>query len=498
MAVQFTGLASGLDTQSIVADIMAVERMKVTNIEKNKAKVEMQKDAWSEMNTKLYSFYKEELFSFKTEGTYSQKSLKSSNESVISLNDGSDATNGSHSIEVVNMAKGSFVTGNEINASSQTTADELFDFTGSVTINIKTNVADGFGVDNEITILETDTIEDITNKIKDLGLDLDVNFDEGFKRLFISSEATGEAVQLSVTGNGNSDAESLLGALGLTVAGGVVEGNLGVDAKFNYNGTELTNASNKVTLNGLDFTINADTGTSTIAVATDTDAVYDKVSAFITKYNELMGIINTKLDVASARGYEPLTADEKDAMSDSEVELWENKIKNALLRNDSTLRGIRTDMRSRLTTSSGIDNTDLKYKYLSDLGIVTGNYTEKGQLHIHGDEDDDLYSLKTNRLREAIENNPDDVMKFLTAIGKDLYDNMAAKMSSNSVSSALTFYGNKSMDDKVKSYDEDILKLEERLAAVEARYYRQFTAMEKAMQSSNSTGNWLSQQLGSL
>ncbi len=54
------------------------------------------------------------------------------------------------------------------------------------------------------------------------------------------------------------------------------------------------------------------------------------------------------------------------------------------------------------------------------------------------------------------------------------------------------------MDDKISRYDKSILRLEERLAAVEDRYYKQFTAMERAIQASNSTGDWLAQQLGSL
>lgn len=498
MAIQFTGLASGLDTESIIAELVSVERIKVDNVIKNKIQLEWRKDAWAEMNTKLYSFYKKELFDLKTTGTYNQKALRSSNESVISLNDGSTASNGAHSIEVLNMARGSSITGNEINASLTTTADELFDFTGSLTINIKSNKADAFGASNEITILETDTIADITNKIKELDLGVDVNFDEGFNRFFVSSQETGDAVQLSISGNGNPDAESLLGALGFNVAGGVVDGNSGVDARFKYNGAELTNASNTIALNGLNFSINADSGTSTISVATDVDAIYDKVTAFIDKYNELMGQMTEKLDAPSARGYKPLTAEEKEAMTDNEIELWEKKIKDSLLSGDSTLRGIRTDIRMQLTTSSAIDTTDLKYKYLSDLGIVTGDYTEKGKLHVHGDEDDELYALKTNKLREAIESNPDDVMEFLTTLGDKMYETMADKMSSNNVSSALTFYNNKSMDEKIKNYDKDILKLEERLAAVEDRYYKQFTAMEKAIQSSNSTGDWLAQQLGSL
>lgn len=498
MAIQFTGLASGMDTQSIVNELMAVERTKVDDIRKDKIRTEWEKDAWAEMNTKLYSFYKEELFSFKSTGTYSQKSLKSSNESVVSINDGSTASNGAHSIEVTNMAKGSFITGSEISATADTTVDTLFDFTGPLTINIKSGTADAFGVDNEITINETDTISDVLDKIKGLDLGIDVNFDEGFKRIFMSSQETGDDVQLSITGNGNGDAESLLSAMGLTVAGGTVDGSVGEDAVFKYNGTELRSDTNEVSLNGLKFTINAESGTSTLAVSTDVDAIYDKILAFVDKYNEIMDVMNTKLSAASARGYEPLTSDEKSAMTDDEIKLWETKVKDSLLRNDRILGGLRTDIRMKLTVADGVDTSGMTYKSLSELGIVTGNYTEKGKLHIHGNEDDELYAIKTNLLREALEDDPDAVMELFTAVGQELYQTMADKMSSSSTSSALTFYNNKSMDAQMDSYDDSILRLEARLAKVEERYYKQFTAMEQAIQKSNSTGDWLAQQLGGM
>lgn len=500
MGIQFTGLASGLDTQSIVADLMKVERTKVESIEKDKTRVEWTKSAWSELNTKMYSFYKGDLFSFKSYGSYNQKSITSSNESVVKINDGSKATNGVHTIDINSMAKGSFLTGSKLadDVTSSTTIGELAGISGSVTLNIKTNTSDVFDASNEITVSDTDTISDVLTKINDLGLDLNTSFDNTFKTMFLSSTETGQDVQLSMTGNGDPNANAVLTALGFTLAGDNAVGSTGSDASFDYNGTTFASASNEVTINGLNFDILAETGSSNIVVNTDTEAVYESIKSFINSYNELIVEMGIKLDADSARGYDPLTSDEKSAMTDDEIETWETKIKNSLLKNDTTLSSIRNEMRSILTVSSGLDTSDLSYNFLSELGIVTGNYTEKGMLHIEGDSDDPLYSTSDNKLKEALENDIEGVSEFFANLGQHLYDQMYERMKSTTLSSSLTFYNDKMMDTKMDDYDDDIARLEERLAAVEERYYKQFTAMEQAIQQSNSTGDWLAQQLSAL
>ncbi len=517
MGIQFTGLASGLDTQSIIKDLMKVERMKVENVEKDKTKAEWKKEVWSEMNTKLYSFYKDDLFKFKSSGTYSQKSVKSSNESVISMNTSTGAVRGSHSIEIMNMAKNSSLTSSKqvsltsdgTKATKATKMSELITFDGEnpVTLRLGTTGAPQYNGDGdlvnfeEVTITKDDTIATVMSKVKDLDLDLNMSYDETYGRFFVSSTKTGADVQLAIKAD-TAEAQSLVDAMGLAGAGfgvdGVTLAAAGEDASFKYNGTELSSASNEVTVNGLSFDILADSGTSTVTVNQDTDAIYDSVKDFILKYNEILDTMNTKIGADSARKYKPLTDEEKEAMTDKEVELWENKIKDSLLRRDDTLTSIRSEMRSTLTLSSGVDVEGLDYQYLSDLGIVTGSYTENGMLHIQGDEDDTLYSLKENELRDAIENDPDAVMEFFTKIGTKLYDSMAERMKSSTTSSALTFFEDKAMDKKVDEYDDRIAQLEDRLNMVEQRYYNQFTAMEQAIQKSNSTGDWLSQQLSAL
>lgn len=499
MGIQFTGLASGLDTQSIISDLMKVERMRVENVKKEKILTEWRKEAWDEMNAKLYSFYKTELFEFKSQGTYSQKALSNSNESLISMNNSAEAVRGSHAITINQMAKGSFLTGGELTTdlggipiTSSTTAEDLFTFVDPVndtkTLTIST---DGGNTTHDVTIVATDTITNIVDKVNTLDLELDISFDSNFNRLFLSSTETGSDVQLELSGD-----DEVLTNLGFAI--GARAGSAGSDAEFNYNGTDFTSSSNEINVNGLSFDILEDSGSATVTVTQDTDAVYESVKSFVLKYNELMVEFAEKIGAESTRGYEPLTDEEKLTMSEDDIKLWEAKIKDSLLRRDDNLTSISNKLRNTLTLSSGIDTTDLTYKTLSSLGIVTGGYQENGLLHIEGDEDDPIYGLKDNKLREAINEDFDAVTELMTALGDELYSDFGERMKSSFLSSALTFHNDKEIDRQIEDYEDEIFNLEGKLSMIEERYYKQFTAMEQAIQRANSTGEWLAQQLGGM
>jgi flagellar hook-associated protein 2 len=492
MGIQFSGLASGLDTTSIIRDLMKVERTRVETVEKEKVLAEWKKEAWTEMNAKLYSFYTKEAFDFKSSGTYLKKQLTSSNPSLVTMNASKEASGGTHAIEVTTMAKGSFLTGTELtNVTSTSTAAEMFGITADGVISLS---LDGGITTTDVAIKTTDTMADITKNMKALGLDLNVSYDSNFKRMFLSSTKTGTGVNIQISGD-----EAILSGLGFgTAAAPNRTGSVGVDAAFKYNGTSLTSSTNVISVNGLSFNILGEGGSSTITVTQDTDAIYNTVKTFLNKYNELMAEMNTKIGADSTRTFKPLTTEEKSAMTDEDVTLWETKIKKSLLRRDDTLTSITSSLRGFLTGASGVDTSSFTYKSLSSLGIVTGNYTEKGLLHIEGDEDDSLYSVKTNKLRNAINDNPEAVQELMTAIGTKLYSDLNTRMKSSTLSSALTFYNDKSMTKTISAYDTKISDLEDRLAAVEARYYKQFTAMEQAIQRSNSTGDWLTQQLAGM
>ncbi len=333
------------------------------------------------------------------------------------------------------------------------------------------------------------------------------SFDEQMVK-YIKNEITGGTPtadgksQLSLLGldeidsTGKTSADDITGTSGLSI-------KWASDAVIVLDGAELTGSSNNFSVNGLTLSLTSTTLNQTtgkydeiaLTVNNDTQAAYDMVKNFVKKYNEILEEMNTKYNAKSARDYDPLTDEQKEAMSDDEIEKWETKIKDSLLRRDSTLNSLISTMRSSLQVTVDVDGK--KYS-LSSFGIKTSSdYTEKGKLHIFGDEDDDTYSSETNALMEALESNPEAVMKTLAQAGQNLYDSLTKKMSKTSLSSALTFYNDKQLDDAQTDYKKRIEELEEKLKDLEDRYYNQFTAMETALAKLQNSSSAITNYFGS-
>lgn len=268
------------------------------------------------------------------------------------------------------------------------------------------------------------------------------------------------------------------------------------DSKITLDGAELTNTGNSFSVAGVTYNLkNLTAGAKvSITVTNDTQAVFDKVKDFVKSYNELLEEMNTLYSADSSRGYEPLSDEEKEAMSDEQIELWENKIKDSLLRRDDTLSSVLSTMRSSLQTSVTVNGN--KYS-LSSFGIATSSdYTEKGKLHIYGDSEDSEFAEKTDRLLEQFSNNPEEAGTALSKIFGNLYNSLQDKMKSSSVSSALTFYNDKQMKKQITTYSKDISNWETKLEEMENRYYKQFTAMETALSKLQSQSSYLTSLMG--
>lgn len=271
----------------------------------------------------------------------------------------------------------------------------------------------------------------------------------------------------------------------------------GQDAAFTLNDVDYTSSTNETTINGVTLTLSGTTQpgeTISFTVTNDVDGVYKMVKDFVKEYNDILDELNGLYYADSAKGYDPLTDDEREAMSEKEIEKWEQKIKDSLLRRDDTVSGITSTMRNSLLTTVEYDGK--KYS-LSSFGIVTSSdYTEKGKLHIKGDEDDSTYSSDTNKLKAALEENPDAVMSVLTNIMGNLYSNLQDKMKKTSMSSALTFYNDTYMKNQLNQLNKQISADEKKLTKLEDKYYKQFTAMEVAMQKMQEQSSYLSSYLG--
>lgn len=271
----------------------------------------------------------------------------------------------------------------------------------------------------------------------------------------------------------------------------------GVDAKFTLNGVEFTSASNETTVNGVTLTLTGTTAKDEVinfTVTNDTDAVYNMIKDFINEYNTILEEMNTLYYAESARGYDPLSDDEREAMSDTDIEKWETKIKNSLLRRDTSLGSVMDAMKNAMLTSVTVDG---KRYSLASFGIGTSSaYTERGKQHIQGDEDDDTYSASTNKLREALESDPDTVMQVFSGVMTKMYSTMQDKMKKTTLSSSLTFYNDVYMKNQLVTLNKQIAKDEDKLTDLEDKYYNQFAAMETALAKLQSQQNQLAGYLG--
>lgn len=282
----------------------------------------------------------------------------------------------------------------------------------------------------------------------------------------------------------------------------------GQDSEIYVNGAKYTGTSNTFSINGLTITATGVTGTSydatetnavSATVNTDTQGIYDKVKDFLTQYNALINEMTSLYNADSAKGYDPLTSEEKDAMSDSEVELWESKIKASLLRRDDTLSSLISSMTTAMSKSVQING---KSYSLSSFGIKTLGYfnaaeNEQNAYHIDGDEDDSATSGNTDKLMAAIASDPDSVVEFMQQMSTNLYNAIDAKMKTSSLSSVYTVYNDKEMASEYSDYTDLIKKWEDKLQDQEDYYYKKFSAMETALAKLNSSSSALTGLLGS-
>lgn len=275
----------------------------------------------------------------------------------------------------------------------------------------------------------------------------------------------------------------------------------GQDAEILLNGAKFSSSTNTFTVNGLTLTAMEETHGSevTLSTSTDTDGIYDMIKNFFSEYNKLINEMDSLYNAEDSKGYDPLTSEEKDALTDTEVEEWEKKIKDSLLRRDSTLRSVSSSMASILLQGVSING---KQMYLSDFGISTLGYfkskdNERNAYHIDGDPDDTDTKSEEDKLKAMIASDPDTVMNFFSQLSTNLYNNLTDKMSSvKDTRSAFTVYNDKTMKKEYDAYTDKIKKQEEKLNSLMDSWYSKFSKMETAMAKLESKNSSLSSLFG--
>jgi|GEM_PF-112689 len=397
-----------------------------------------------------------------------------------------------------------------------------------------------FGTDDELsftingeefTVSKTDTLSSIISRINSSSAGVTIRYDTVNNRFAIQSKNTGSAAVIDNEDNTDGDGGNFFKALGITTTtdqGGSI--TRGTNASLTIDGVDVERSTNEFTIEGVTYKLQemasgADPISATVTVSSNPDELFEKIKGFVDKYNELVGLINTKLNEERFRDYEPLTSEQKAQMSENEIKLWEEKARSGLLRNDSTLSSILNNMRRALYDAIYSDASDSDSKlslHLSSIGITTSsNYKDGGKLVI--DE---------QKLKNAIINNPDEVVQLFAKddsgisyyntlsdsskkserykesglavrLSDIIQDNIRVIGNSNGQKGALLekagMIGDSSeytnlLYKEIKSYDKSIYEMTIKLIEKENSYYNMFAAMEDALNKMYSQSSWLAAQ----
>ncbi len=500
MSMRLSGLMSGMDTESIVQELVMARRTKVEDATRAQTKHEWKQEAWKDLNTKIKNLQAKYLNNMRFESDYSKKTTKVSDSSVASIITGESAMQGVQELEVLELAKTSYMTGGEMSFNGSTSLTALTQLrwlnNGDEALQIAENSKLTINAGDktvEMDITEKTSISDILGKLKEAGLN--ANFDEKQKRLFISAKESGKDNNFSITATD----DSILNALGLGSTAKKIEGQ---DAKIVLNETVFESNSNTFEINGLTITALSKTEAGkpvTVTTERDVDGIYDMVKNFLKEYNSIINEMDKLYNADSAKDFEPLTDEEKDAMSEEEVEKYEKKIKDALLRKDSNLYTISSSLKEIMSSGFEVNG---KKMYLHNFGIENLGYfdaadNERNAYHIAGDEDDEHSSEKEDVLKGLISSEPDTVISFFSQLSKSLYNKLNdLSKSVEGYRSFGNFYDDKKMKEDYDDYTTKIKTLEEKLADYEDKWYKKFADMETAMAKLQSNASAVTGLLG--
>ncbi|MFC0525425.1 flagellar hook-associated protein 2 [Pontibacillus salicampi] len=484
------GLASGMNTDEIVTQLMNAERIPLNKMERDKTWLTWQRDAYRDVNKQLLDF-KTKSLEMNYASSYNSKLTSSTNENVATATASSGAGNGKYNINVTQLADAAYKVsdnsisqaGNKIDASGKLSDQSFKTPFSEGKFTIKTYGKDGEkSVEFEVT--NDKSLNDIMKEINDADLGLRAFYEKSSDKIMIERTETGN---FNTSGNeiefSGSNSAFLTDTLGLTTETG------GNDAKFSYNNgaLDITSNDNSYTLNGVTFNFQS-TGSTTIDVSSDVDTALQNVKDYVESYNKIVEDLNEQVAQRKNRDYSPLTEKEKEGMEEKQIELWEEQAKKGLLYSDSVIQNGLSNMRTQWYSQV---NTSGKFDLIADIGITTSkNFRDGGKLEI--DEE---------KLREALTEDPASVQKLFTGEGnvKGLTDKLrdtvnsttdAIERKAGNVSSGPESY---TIGENIVDLQDEMDEFQNRLNKIEDRYWSQFTEMEKAIQKMNSQ----SQQIAS-
>lgn len=540
---RITGLATGLDVDSVVKETMQAYQTKIDTVDQQKKVAELQQEMYRDVIKECRNFYDDYFDISKSDSILLQRNwgtttFESSN-SAVSVTGNGGAEVAKYSVEVTSVAKAAsyvmpiddvkdtFYINNvkvEIDKEKDKTASEKV---ASINKALKGSgvtakysefsngivfTTDKLGADQSITVSDVKTttensdfytgLEENYNKIisdedkkkfevKVAGQTINVDLSGGFSKEKINEAMKEKGIYISEGENGSYN---------LTYPENSIQKAQGsnCEAIIRKDGQEYKvsgSNSNSITLDGVTFKFNnVTTEEVKITGKTDTKAIKDKLVKFVDDYNKIMEKLNTLINEKRDKDYMPLTEAQKEEMTDKQIELWEKKVKEGQLSRDSDLIRIRNSMKNAMSSLSGGTGESLAAFGIKPVSDYNGN--KNG-----------TFTIDEEALNKALENDIENVMNTFIASSKNDSDKGALQKlksifdtETQSSTSALikkagmegsSTASNNTLSNKIKKYEEKISRMETIFSTKQQALYSKYARLETLMNNLNSQSSYL-------
>lgn len=338
----------------------------------------------------------------------------------------------------------------------------------------------------DFTFEETDTLATVMSRVNSSEAGVTLGYSTISDKFTMTAEESGIGDNITISETGTN----LMTLFGMTGANSVAKA--GQNAILEVNGQEISRTSNSVEIDGVKVELLAKTATEfSIALKDDTSTLKDNIKNFVTDYNNIIDMVNGLIKETKDADFQPLTDEQKEEMTETEIKEWETKAKVGLLSGDSVLKGIASKMQSMMYSSAVSGGISLY-----NMGITSAGYTENGKLVIDEEKLDAALATKGSAIKELFTTETTGLANQLNSIINSAAKTTGVKGSRGSLVEVAGYESTTSDTDNnitksIEKMNKTIKKLKAMLEDEETRYWSKFTALETAMSNLNTQSSML-------
>ncbi|MDQ0872144.1 flagellar hook-associated protein 2 [Paenibacillus sp. V4I3] len=489
-----------MDIDGLVTKLMTAERAQQTKLKQKVQTLDWKQDAYRAINTMAASL-KDMSFNLRFSSNWQKTTSTTSDSTKLTVASDATAQVASHQISIsqlASVASNASPSGIYSAAGKTGTLDPNADLQSQATALGFTLSSNSVVINGKsITVDPAKSLNDFISQVNTSGAGVTMTYDSFSDKVVVATNSTGAQAKIDFTGTSSFN-NTVLGMVGLSSAT-----KTGSDASITIDGLNTTRPTNSFNLNGVTYNLLGTTAvgqTVSVNVGTDIASIKKSITDFVDKYNTMISTLSTKLNETKFKGFSPLTDEQKTAMKDSEITLWNQKAQSGALQRDDALQKAYSDLRTAV--SSKVTNVTGSISFLANIGISTGTYNSSDQSSAG------KLIIDQSKLDAALASDQKGVIEVFSKVGapgstdrgiaqkvSDIMTDLVSTLNTRAGKSG-GMYNNitTNLGAQVGILEGKVSAWDTKLASKENYYFQMFSKMDSAIGNGNAQMSWLSQQ----